>query len=453
MPYRPVGDRFVGREEDLRAVDDILREKQTVVVEGVGLVGVVVGMSGIGKTQLAIEYAHRFGVNYPGGVFWVDAERGISTLIGRVSECAEIEVDQTLSEQNQLDRLWRGLHPAPPVLIVLDNFPENEKLNPWLPPAGPVHILVTTRRRDLSMFTPVPLDFLTPDEGLILLNKGQRQFGDETKKLVEALGGLPLALELARHFLNLRPDLTIDGLLQDMAKMGVIKALKKFAHEYGNELPTGHTKEVAATIQMSWNLASDQAKSVLRAMACLAPTPVPRRLLRKIVKLPSENRIEDPLDEAVSELAIKLSLVELDDENDPSFHRLIASFVKTAAKGEYIPLGDVAQAVGNEMARASVKKDTLSYRELAKVTPHAEHLAKNEKIDPETFIKIAEYTGWHLKELGYSKKSFKPEHPTIALRKSKLASVLKELGEFEERGNYRKRVIKHLKKVWTRLKS
>ncbi len=87
--------------------------------------------------------------------------------------------------------------------------------------------------------------------------------------------------------------------------------------------PTGHVKEVTATIQLSWDLASEQAKFVLRAMTCLAPRPVPRRLLREILNLPSENRIEDPLGEAISELAIKLSLAELEYENEPSLHRFI----------------------------------------------------------------------------------------------------------------------------------
>ncbi|MCP4693442.1 MAG: hypothetical protein GY859_35715, partial [Desulfobacterales bacterium] len=296
------------------------------------------------------------------------------------------KLEQALSEQGQLARLWKDFILSRPVLIILDNFPEIEDLNPCLPPTGSIHILVTTRRRDLTMASSVPLDCLTPGEGLALLNKGDRQFGDGAKKLVEALGGLPLALELARNFLNLRPTLTIDGLLRDIGKVGEINALETFASRYGNQLPTGHIKEVAATIQLSWNLASDQARAVMQAMARLGPTPVPRRLLRKILNLDSENSIEDPLDDAVSELAKELSLAELDEEHDPSLHRLIAAFVRTTSPGEEAPLGDVVNAVENEMARVTDVKDTLAHRELVKVTPHAERLVTSGEIEPESAI-------------------------------------------------------------------
>ncbi|MCP4689640.1 MAG: hypothetical protein GY859_16420, partial [Desulfobacterales bacterium] len=234
-----------------------------------------------------------------------------------------------------------------------------------------------------------------------------RRFGDEAVKLVEALGGLPLALELARNFLNLRPALTIDGLLRDIGKMGEINALETFARRYGNQLPTGHIKEVAGTIQLSWDLASDQGKSAMQAMARLGPTPVPRRLLRKILNIDSENSIENPLDDAVSELTKKLSLAELDEGHDPSLHRLIAAFVRTTSPGEETPSDDVVKAVENEMARVTDEKDTLSYQELIKVTPHAEHLVISGKIEPGSAIEIAGFIGWHYKNKGYYRPSEK----------------------------------------------
>ncbi|MFV9677045.1 MAG: TIR domain-containing protein, partial [Methanosarcinales archaeon] len=88
MPYRPLGNGFVGRVRDLWQINDMLRERKTAVVEGVGL---VVGTGGIGKTQLAIEYVHRFGASYPGGIFWIDAEQGISNMIVHVIQGAGID--------------------------------------------------------------------------------------------------------------------------------------------------------------------------------------------------------------------------------------------------------------------------------------------------------------------------------------------------------------------------
>jgi len=442
MPFRSFGNGFVGRVGDLWQINDMLRERKTAVVEGVGI---VVGTGGIGKTQLAIEYVHRFGASYPGGVFWIDAELGISNMIAQVVRGADIDIDSTLEERYQLIQLWKKLSQFPPVLIVLDNFPENEPLQPWLPPAGSIHTLVTTRRRDLN-YSRLPLDFMTAEEGVMLLNTGERKFGQEAEKLVVTLGGLPLALELARNFLNLRISVTIDRLLEEIKRVGEIKTLSIFADKYADELPSGHIKEVAATFQISWELASSTAQTVLQCMSLLAPKPIPRRLLRKIMDIHTKNILEDPLDEAISELANNLSLVELDKENDPWVHRLIAGFVNTTV-GESRDMHEkVVKEVEEEMARVTDEKDSLSYYQLEKILPHAEMLLSSEFIETAQAIDILNYLRWHnwkwgryriaekqgRRSLELSEKAFEPGHPTIATSQSNLALVLQDLGELKE---------------------
>jgi tetratricopeptide (TPR) repeat protein len=452
MPYRSLGDVFVGRVRDLWQINDMLQERKTAVVEGVG---VVMGTGGIGKTQLAIEYVHRFGASYPGGVFWIDADQGISNMIAQVVQGANIDMDSKLEERYQLLQLWKTLSQFQPALIVLDNFPENEPLQPWLPPASSIHTLVTTRRRDLN-YSRLPLDFMTAAEGIMLLNTGARKFGHEAAELVDTLGGLPLALELARNFLNIRTDVSIDGLVQEILHVGEMKTLSIFADKYANELPSGHIKEVAATIHISWALASSTAQTVLQCMSLLAPKPIPRRLLRKILGLQSENILENPLDDAISELANKLSLVELDKKNDPWMHRLVAGFVNTTV-GENRDLHDkVVNAVEEEMARVTDERDSLSYNQLEKIIPHAEMLLSSEFIETEQAIDILNYLRWHNRKwgryriaekhgrqsLGLSETSYEPGHPSIATSQSNLALVLQDLGELEEARNLAQKAYK-----------
>jgi hypothetical protein len=213
MPHRSLGDRFIARVADLWRLHDELNNGKTVLVQGVGL---VMGAGGLGKTQLAIEYAHRFGSRYPGGVFWIEADQGLPKLVTTISQAANLDYDGKLPLDQQVQTLWRGLNKPTASLVVLDNFPETEPLQPWLPPTGLIHVLATTRRRDLGGKYPgVTLPFLTREEGLKLLNSGRRQHVAEAGELVDAVGGLPLALELLRDFLDNRAEVSPDQVLAE----------------------------------------------------------------------------------------------------------------------------------------------------------------------------------------------------------------------------------------------
>ncbi|MEA3276493.1 MAG: toll/interleukin-1 receptor domain-containing protein [Pseudomonadota bacterium] len=443
MPYRSLGRAFAGRVGDLWRLHDLLVQSSTAVVAGIG---VVAGTGGLGKTQLATEYVHRFAGYYPGGVFWTDADQGLPVIIGQITDAAGAEIDGALSVERQREQLWHSLGQTPSlVLVVLDNFPEVDALEPWLPVGANIRTIVTTRRRGLSGHPNVSLELLSALEGVALLNGGERQFGADAARLVETLGGLPLALELARNFLNLRPTLTVDALLEEMARLGEIATLKIFEDQYADELPTGHEKAVSATFQLSWDLVSSEAQWILMLMAVWAPAPVPRRLLRRALGDESDSRLTDPLDASVAELA-RLSLIELDEDFDPQTHRLVGAFV--ALK---VPAGDelrqtYVDAVRAETSRVDDDGDTQSYADLETVLPHAEWLTKAPLIRKEDASAIADSVcsqhrkrgryrlaeGFARKALALAQAAFEPGHPSIATSQSNLATVLKDLGELEE---------------------
>jgi len=454
MTYRPI-DHFVGRIAELWDIHFILKQKHTAVVEGKsgqGGVGLVMGMGmgGLGKTQLAIEYVHRFGVCYPGGVFWISAERerGMAVMTAQLCTDAEIEIDMRAGENEQLTQLWKRMSRLGQVLIVLDNFPEDEPLQPWLPPAGEIHVLVTTRHRDLMNYSRICLGTLSKEAGTALINSGERDFGAAAEPLVEALGGLPLGLELARNFLNIRKEMTIEKLLGAIRAKGEMEVLAVFARKYADELSGRHTKEVSATIQMSYGLVSDFGKKVMRVMAFLAPTPVPRRLLRETLNAgdenPDDDLLEDPLDEAVSELE-NLSLINLDEESEPFMHRLISGFVRMTDQKDDETSQSVVKAVLAEMERVTDDKDTDAYRELDKIVPHADVLTASELTTPEQAADLSNYLLWHYMKKGvyglsetYGRQALKiaenhyeSGHKKIATIQSNLALVLKNLGKYE----------------------
>ena len=451
MPHRSLGEHFAGRVKDLWKLDEGLGRCNTAVVQGVGL---VVGMGGLGKTQLAVEYVHRFGRYFPGGVFWVEAEMGRMTMTAQVAEAAGIKLEREMDEKSQLAMLWQELSKER-TLIVLDNFPEGEEIQAWLPPEKSIYTLVTSRRKDFFNYFCHDLNKLDHGEALTLLNSGGRSFeAEEAKPLIDALEGLPLALELVKHFLNLRPEISIKELL------GQMEALEIFTEKYADQLPTGHSKQVAATFRMGWDLASEFEQQVLQTISLLAPAPVPRRVLRKILPAASESKLRDPLDEALSRLHVKLSLLELDGETDPRMHRLISAFVRSlTAEGEPLQK-NVITAIRDEMARVENEKDTHSFRQLEKVLPHADFLLDSEVIEPQKAIDIADYMGWHHENLGryrlgekyqrkaldFAEKSHNPGNPIIAKQQSNLALVLMDLGEPEEARNLLQAALEAAKK-------
>ena len=186
---------FTGREDLLAAVRARLQGGRAAVVQA------LYGMGGVGKTQLAAEYAHRFAGSYD-LAWWINAEQ--SGLIG-----------------NQVASLGQGLGCIPPGagseavraavlaelrqhgrwLLIFDNATAPAGVMPWLPGAGG-HVLITSREHGWDeVATPVEVNVLTRAESVEMLQDRVPGISDAgADRLAAALGDLPLAIAQAAGF-------------------------------------------------------------------------------------------------------------------------------------------------------------------------------------------------------------------------------------------------------------
>ena len=139
---------FTGREKALNTLYWALQTDNAVALshpQGLS------GLGGIGKTQTALEYAYCYGAEY-NAVFWVRAE----SLISLTSSFVELAHLLELSERNEQDQdviieaVLRWLRVHSNCLLIFDNVDKLPIAEPFLPKAGPGHILLTTRMRALG---------------------------------------------------------------------------------------------------------------------------------------------------------------------------------------------------------------------------------------------------------------------------------------------------------------
>jgi hypothetical protein len=162
---------FIGRTDELDRLDAILvHDKPAAVTQSVGRAAVQ-GMGGVGKTSLAIEYAHRFRGLYA-GVCWCPAE----TRTGLLSALANLAVTLGASTAEEADvekaakaALRRLAEQRATWLLVYDNVPAPDAITDLLPSAGG-RVLITSRFADWSeLADQVALDVLSIEEAVVLL--------------------------------------------------------------------------------------------------------------------------------------------------------------------------------------------------------------------------------------------------------------------------------------------
>ncbi|KAJ6026389.1 hypothetical protein N7460_011206 [Penicillium canescens] len=223
-PYLASG-HFVGRESQL---DEIMRLESGRMSQKLHRL-VFGGIRGVGKTQLAIAYGHRFS-NYYESCFWLDASsestmnKSFRTLASLIFQYQDI---RDLHERDIMVRVHEWLSDATNTrwLLVFDGYNslEHFDIETFYPPASHGTVIVTTRRPGLIAGQKVQVSPLENVEDRLKIlqtrsGRNKSQFGSDAEVLARQLGGLPLDLVTAGLYLRSSPLFTIAKYLQAYKK-------------------------------------------------------------------------------------------------------------------------------------------------------------------------------------------------------------------------------------------
>jgi tetratricopeptide (TPR) repeat protein len=354
----PVGSRmplaanplFVGREEDLKL---LARQLKTHETSAVGQVAAASGLGGIGKTQLASEFVHRYGRFFEGGAFWMSFADAGSVPIEVAASGASLGLHSsfenlTLEQQVRLvEEAWKSPLPR---LLVFDNCEEEDLLRRWRPSFGGCRVLVTSRRSDwnpvLGVFT-IQLTTLARPASLELLRRFRPDLPNEEPVLNEIaaeLGDLPLALHLAGSFLRAYRNSAYGNpaaYLESLRKTDLLAHPSLEGRGSGGLLPTGHDAHVGRTFALSFDRLEPAsttdalAATLLARAAWFAPgEPIPRSLLLKTFQVRSGDLTAELDAEDALRRLIDLGLVETNERNDLLMHRLVAAWARGIGGGD-----------------------------------------------------------------------------------------------------------------------
>jgi DNA-binding SARP family transcriptional activator/transcriptional regulator with XRE-family HTH domain len=223
---------FTGRRDEL-AVLSALVERDLRETSGV-VIAALTGMAGIGKTALAVNWAHQVAGRFPDGQLFVnlrgsgpagmpvmptDAVRGFLTALGVPPARIPPDTDGQAA-------LYRSLLADRRMLIVLDNAQDAEQVRPLLPGSPGCLVLVTSRNRLTGLAAAegahlITYGVLTEAESreLLALNLGAERVMAEhvaVSELIALCGGLPLALCDVAARAVARPGLPLAPLAAEM---------------------------------------------------------------------------------------------------------------------------------------------------------------------------------------------------------------------------------------------
>jgi DNA-binding SARP family transcriptional activator len=267
---------FIGRTTTLARMSAALDEQI-----GSGGTLVISALGGMGKTWLALNWAHRNLDRFPDGQLYVDL-RGFApsgrpmptqTAVCGLLDALGVPPAGIPADPDAQVGKYRSLVAGKRMLIVLDNARDTAQVSPLLPACAACTVLVTSRHRLTGLITghsavPVELDVLSNDEahGLLARYLGRDRVTaepDALAALLEYCAGLPLALSVVAARALAQPGLPLTALADELEDVSARL----------DALATGDlSANVPAALRWSFDALNPESASAL-ALLALAPGP------------------------------------------------------------------------------------------------------------------------------------------------------------------------------------
>jgi tetratricopeptide (TPR) repeat protein len=433
---------FVGREDDLKRLAVWLKGESPVAI---GQVAAATGIGGVGKTELASEFAHRYGRFFTGGVYWLSfAEPELIPF--EVAACGGLADDNPL--ENRVKQVLSQWQSGMPRLLIFDNCEDPHLLMQWRPHTGASRVLVTSH---LSNWTPalgfkqLKLGMLERSESIALL-RGFREDLETNDPDLDAIAGeledLPLALKIAGSYLRayrneMNPWEYLNALRQ-------LRLLKRRSLEGGKFSQIGYDLDVERCFAICVNQLDQDGETdhlpldLLKRIACFASgESIPRELLKTSA---GEEIASNVFGDGVDRL-LEMGLVEENELGDIRMHRLVACFIRNNLLDKSA-LVHVEKAVSSAASDANISgypsrmRPVLAHLKyltdlaLKRGDEQAANIANNLGYYLEV---IADYAGarpYYEQALAIRRKVLGEEHPDTILSFNNLGGLLESMGDY-----------------------
>lgn len=341
LPF-PRNPFFTGRAEFLEHIDALLHTDPAVALTQSFALH---GLGGIGKTQLAAEYAYRYVLTYT-AIFWIAAETVESIIASflTIADLLRLPEREEANQQRIVTAVHHWLNTHKGWLLIWDNMEDIEILQRFLPSTRHGAILITTRCQALGTLAQgIELHTMTTEEAMLLLLRRAKVLAPEAKSeqmkqfaerfpldyeaaqaLVTIMGGLPLALDQAGAYI-------------EETGCSVADYLQRYQHQCiqlldrRGMLGGGHPQSVTTTFRLIYQRLAQEhplAADLLHLCALLHAEAIPEELFTTRIQHPGA--VLEPLVTSSSQLDLAIatlrtfSLVQRYAETHTlSIHRLV----------------------------------------------------------------------------------------------------------------------------------